>query len=285
VLKRRGWKGRLIVFPAKVQGTGSAAEIASQIRKAGSRGILDTLVVGRGGGGIEDLWPFNEEVVVRALAACPVPVISAVGHEIDFTLSDFAADKRAETPTAAAELISSLYIEANDRLERATDELHVAAEALLRDKAQSLDLVESRLIAQSPSSRVRHDRMRMESMESRLRAAGLARMEIVRRSIERRGQALATHTPHARLSVARSRTESLSHALETALAHLRATRLMRLAGLEARLRAAGIDATLRRGFAVVSDGDGRVISRAGEVISGKRLLLRFADGEAGAEGR
>lgn len=285
VLKRRGWKGRLIVFPAKVQGAGAAAEIAAQIRKAGSLGILDTLVVGRGGGSLEDLWPFNEEVVARAVAASPTPVISAVGHEIDFTLSDFAADKRAETPTAAAELISSTYIEAKDRLELAEVELHEAAENLIRDKAQSLDLLESRLSAQSPLSRVKHDRMRMESLESRLRAAGLARTEVMRRTVERHTHALATHTPHARVGVARSRTESLARAMDTALAHRRDSRAMRLDGLEARLRAAGIDATLRRGFAVVKDGEGRVISHAGEVISGKRISLRFADGEATAEGK
>lgn len=285
VLNRRGWKGRLIVFPAKVQGAGAAAEIAAQIRRAGGLGILDTLVVGRGGGSLEDLWPFNEEAVARAVAACPVPVISAVGHEIDFTLSDFAADKRAETPTAAAELISSLYIEAKDRLELADDELREAAENLLRDKAQALDMLESQLAAQSPAARVRHDRMRMESIESRLRAAGLARTETARRAVEHCAHALATHTPHARLSVARSRTESLARELDTALAHRRATLAMRVDGMEARLRAAGIDATLRRGFAVVKDGEGRVVSRAGEIVPGKSLHLRFADGEARAEGR
>jgi exodeoxyribonuclease VII large subunit len=285
VLIRRGFKGRLIVFPAKVQGAGAATEIAEQIRKAGSLGILDTLVVGRGGGSLEDLWPFNEEVVARAVAASPTPVISAVGHEIDFTLSDFAADKRAETPTAAAELISSNYIEAKDRLELAEEELHEAADNILRDKDQALDLLESRLTARSPLTQVRHDRMRMESLESRLRAAGLARTETMRRAIERCAHDLATHTPHARLSVARSRTESLAHAMETALAHRRDTRDMKLSGLEARLRAAGIDATLSRGFSVVKNAEGRVISHAGEVTPGKRLSLRFADGEAAAEGR
>src|SRR5690606_6847112 len=123
ILRRRGWQGTLRVFPARVQGNEAAAEIAAWITIADQQKLCEILVVGRGGGSLEDLWPFNEEIVVRAIAAAQVPIISAVGHEIDFTLSDFAADKRAETPSAAAELISSTYIESADRLTRATRDL------------------------------------------------------------------------------------------------------------------------------------------------------------------
>jgi exodeoxyribonuclease VII large subunit len=110
ILQRRGWRGRLVVLPARVQGDGAATEMAELLRSAGGLGIFDLLVIGRGGGSLEDLWAFNEETLVRAVAACPVPVISAVGHEIDFTLCDFAADARAETPSGAAELISSNFL-------------------------------------------------------------------------------------------------------------------------------------------------------------------------------
>ena len=96
ILMRRGWRGRVVVLPAKVQGEGAAAEMAAMVALAQELGIFDVMVIGRGGGSLEDLWAFNEEVLVRAVAACTVPVISAVGHEIDFTLCDFAADRRAE---------------------------------------------------------------------------------------------------------------------------------------------------------------------------------------------
>lgn len=284
VLIRRGFKGRLIVFPAKVQGAGSAAEIAAQIRKAGSLGILDTLVVGRGGGSLEDLWPFNEEVVVRAVAACPVPVISAVGHEIDFTLSDFAADKRAETPTAAAELISSLQLEARVRFGGAEESFHETTDEILRRNEQKLDLLESRLAAQSPAARVRHDQLRLEALARRLTTAANAGTGALERKLSRHAHTLATHTPHARVALAHSRVEAFSKNLETALAHRRRTLESKLAGLESRLRASGIDATLKRGFAVVKDGDGRIVAHASEVVSGKSLRLRFADGEADATG-
>ena len=110
ILIRRGWRGRVVVLPAKVQGEGAAAEMVEMLGLAETLGIFDLIVIGRGGGSIEDLWAFNEEPLVRAVAACRIPTISAVGHEIDFTLCDFAADLRAETPSAAAELISSEFV-------------------------------------------------------------------------------------------------------------------------------------------------------------------------------
>ena len=126
ILIRRGWRGRVVVLPAKVQGEGAAAEMVAMLGLAGTLGIFDLIVIGRGGGSIEDLWAFNEEILVRAVAACPVPTISAVGHEIDFTLCDFAADLRAETPSAAAELVSSEFVRFAERTESAGEAISSA---------------------------------------------------------------------------------------------------------------------------------------------------------------
>ena len=115
ILIRRGWRGRVVVLPSRVQGEGAAAEMVAMLGLAEALGIFDLIVIGRGGGSIEDLWAFNEEPLVRAVAACRVPTISAVGHEVDFTLCDFAADVRAETPSAAAELISSEFVRFAER--------------------------------------------------------------------------------------------------------------------------------------------------------------------------
>jgi exodeoxyribonuclease VII large subunit len=119
ILRRRNWRGRVVVLPAKVQGVGAAEEMVAMLGQAAAMELFDILVIGRGGGSLEDLWAFNEEVLVRAVAASPVPIISAVGHEIDVTLCDFAADVRAETPSAAAELISSRFVACNERLGQA----------------------------------------------------------------------------------------------------------------------------------------------------------------------
>ena len=131
ILIRRGWKGRVVVLPSKVQGEGASAEMVDMLRLAVSLEIFDLIVIGRGGGSIEDLWAFNEEPLVRAVAACPVPTISAVGHEIDFTLCDFAADRRAETPSAAAELITSGFVDFSERTQAAGSAMAQAVEETL----------------------------------------------------------------------------------------------------------------------------------------------------------
>lgn len=116
ILRRRDWSGTVIVIPALVQGAEAATQMIEQLEQAERIDGLDLIVIGRGGGSLEDMWCFNDERLVRAVASCAIPIISAVGHEIDFVLTDFAADKRAETPSAAAELISSGYVELNKRL-------------------------------------------------------------------------------------------------------------------------------------------------------------------------
>jgi exodeoxyribonuclease VII large subunit len=145
ILQRRGWCGRLVVLPAKVQGEGAAAEMAEMIAQAEQLGIFELLVIGRGGGSLEDLWAFNEELLVRAVAACAVPVISAVGHEIDVTLCDFAADVRAETPSAAAELISSQFLDGVQRAAQAHGGLHKSAERAAGLARERLEHARSRL--------------------------------------------------------------------------------------------------------------------------------------------
>ena len=145
ILKRRGWFGRLTVFPAKVQGVDAVQSLIRSLDTATRLPGLDILVVGRGGGSLEDLWCFNDEGFARALAESPVPTISAVGHEIDFSLSDFVADVRAETPSSAAELISSSYLEFLDRLEGARELLVEALESRLEEARRSLGDVDARL--------------------------------------------------------------------------------------------------------------------------------------------
>lgn len=284
VLRRRGWKGRVILFPARVQGDGAAAEIAARIRDAADCGLLDTLVVGRGGGSLEDLWCFNEEVVARAIAACALPVISAVGHETDVTLADFVADRRAETPTAAAELISSLRLEAEESLESAAESLERPVEDRFGELGQRLDWAESRLSAHTPKDRLHRESLRLDALSLTLGAAIRARLASATREWDRHAHLIATHTPHAKLARASERVATLGRALGLETSRRLASTQESLVVLEARLRATGVDATLKRGFAIVRSEAGDVISHASEVTPGRPLKLRFADGEAGASG-
>ena len=171
ILIRRGWRGRVVVLPAKVQGEGAAAEMVAMLELAQQLGIFDLLVIGRGGGSLEDLWAFNEEPLVRAVAACTVPIISAVGHEIDFTLCDFAADVRAETPSAAAELVSSHFVAALERATQARQALGDAVDAALARATERLDHARSRLRLLSPAAQIEQGHLRADDLANRLGSA------------------------------------------------------------------------------------------------------------------
>ena len=264
ILRRRGWVGRLLVVPAKVQGEGAAEEIVRGIALANSVRGLELLVVGRGGGSLEDLWCFNEEIVARAVRASRVPVISAVGHEIDFTLSDFAADLRAETPSAAAEYISSARMEIAERFDRAAESLEDSAERALRERAQCVDLLESKLARHSPAAHLRLVREQLAGTASRLESSTATQFSRAREKISHAAFALKLRDPEHAVRLAR----------------------LRLSQLESRLSASGLESTLKRGFAVARDATtGKIIDRARNVAFGQLVELEFSDGRTRVEGR
>jgi len=256
ILIRRGWRGRAVVLPAKVQGEGAADEMAGMLRLAEALGIFDLIVIGRGGGSIEDLWAFNEEPLVRAVAACRVPTISAVGHEIDFTLCDFAADLRAETPSAAAELISSEFVRLAERTESARQSaLGAVSEAMSRAR-ERVAHGRSRLRLLSPAALVERGYLRLDDMTNRLASA-------LRSSLQVRVQ---------RLSGAAARLERASPQTRAVLYR------QRLLSLEKRILGASPGSVLNRGFAIVRDDRGRPVIRRAAIRPGQRLEAEFADG-------
>jgi len=259
ILTRRGWRGRVIVLPAKVQGPGAAAEIVELLRVAQGLGIFDLLVIGRGGGSLEDLWTFNEEALVRAVAACALPVISAVGHEIDFTLCDFAADVRAETPSAAAELISSQFVACAQRAAGAANAMTTLADDALARATERVDHARSRLRLLTPSTQIEQGHLRLDDFANRLVSA-------LRSGLHERRQRLAEvrSTLERRSPVTRVQLES-----------------HRLLSLWKRLEAASPRSVLNRGFAIVRDEQGRPIPRRAGVRSGQRLNAEFSDGSVG----
>ena len=277
ILTRRGWRGRVVVLPAKVQGEGAATEVAAMIEwanqvslggmpnaqcpmpnRAEAAGLVfDLLVVGRGGGSLEDLWAFNEEAVVRAVAGSRVPVVSAVGHEIDFTLCDFAADARAETPSAAAELITSGFVAENERLARLVRALEAEAEAIFAAARERAGGLAARLRLLTPAAQVERGWLRVDDLRNRLEAAAARATQERRHEVALLGGRLAAAGPDRRVE-----NES-----------------QRLLGLWKRLQAASPASVLNRGFAIVRDEAGRPIMRAAGVSAGARLRAEFADGE------
>jgi len=257
IMRRRQWRGRVVILPALVQGPAAAAEIVGMLQLAESMGIFDLLVVGRGGGSLEDLWPFNEEAVVRAVAACRLPVISAVGHEIDFTLCDFAADLRAETPSAAAELITSHYVASTERARQAGESLTGLVDDALRRAAAELDHARSRLRLLAPAARIEQGFLRLDDFANRLGAA-------LRESIQARRQ---------KLMAVENRFGQRSPELRVQ------TESQRLLSLWKRLQAASPASVLNRGFVILKDGAGEPVTRRAKVVPGQPLAAQFADGE------
>jgi exodeoxyribonuclease VII large subunit len=256
ILQRRGWRGRLVVLPARVQGEGAAAEMIEMLQRACSLGIFDLLVIGRGGGSLEDLWAFNEETLVRAVAACAVPIISAVGHEIDFTLCDFAADARAETPSGAAELISSNFLAGAERVARAGQGMETVVAGAVERARAGIDHARSRLRLLSPQAVIEQGHLRLDDLANRTLAA-------LRAGVQEHRQRLTTLAGRYRACSPEPRISLESH---------------RLLALWKRLQAASPDSVLNRGFVIVRDERGQPVPRRAMVKPGQRLTNEFADG-------
>jgi exodeoxyribonuclease VII large subunit len=261
VLSRRGWKGKVTLLPAKVQGEGAAGEIARMVKLGGSCGLFDLIVLARGGGSLEDLWPFNEELVARAVAACPVPTISGVGHETDFTLCDFAASVRAETPSAAAELISSLRIEAEERVMRGEDDLHDLFGHAIEIRLARLNLVQARLRAASPAHQIETATLRLVELSGRLESNLASKIDRRRLSVERMDNRVESAGPKMKLPILTQRLDQIS----------------------LRLISASPKNVLMRGYAIVRGEGGGVKSDASKLATGEKIRVEFRDGERGAE--
>ncbi|MBQ3864297.1 MAG: exodeoxyribonuclease VII large subunit [Clostridia bacterium] len=171
VASRRNPKVDILLCPSLVQGEGAAQTIAEGIRRLSSIEGVDVIIIGRGGGSLEDLWPFNEEIVAYAVAACPVPVVSAVGHETDFSISDFAADLRAPTPSAAAELVVPLIEQYRTDFAGYAADLNRAMERTLERKKQDVLYLEQKLEIREPSKMLENNRIRLRNIQGRLASA------------------------------------------------------------------------------------------------------------------
>jgi exodeoxyribonuclease VII large subunit len=273
-LKRRAPHVRIVLYPAPVQGQGAAEKIAEAIATASRRAEVDVLIVGRGGGSIEDLWSFNEEVVARAIVAASMPVISGVGHETDFTIADFAADLRAATPTAAAELAVTARADWLGSLSADAGDLRRAMDRILGDAGQSLDNLSRRLL--SPASQIEHQRLKLLGMASTLTHAvrgPLNRQGVVLAQLQQRW---ARHRPDSRAMRTQLASEQ-RHLVASMGGQLRARREA-MHALAAQLELLNPQRTLERGYAIVSNAKGKVLQAPGQIKPRDVLRLRLAEG-------
>ena len=251
----------LLLLPVQVQGQGAAEDIAAAIRRAGTLPGIDVIITGRGGGSMEDLWAFNEEIVARAIAESPVPVISAVGHETDTTIADFAADARASTPSNAAEMAVPDRREIIEGLRDVQRHLSDAAAALVQQRRYELLALQRRMEAVRPAQRVAALQARTEAMRLRLNAAMDAKLP---------GYA-------HRLGMAGMRLDAAMNRRMTVLQE-------RIDRARARLAALNPANVLERGYALVMDGD-RVVTSARRADEIDQMTLRFRDGSVAVERR
>lgn len=286
ILKRRFPAVPVVIYPVPVQGDGAAAKIAAALALASRRAECDVLILARGGGSLEDLWSFNEEIVARAIRASTIPVISGVGHEVDFTIADFAADRRAPTPSGAAEIAVPDAAEWLSRLNKDAGRLYNAIGRRLSLKAERLAWQLRRLAVAHPGNRLRQHVQRLDDLELRLKRAVGTGLEGRRQRLGRAAATLAAHRPGPRLRAAGERLAGLEHRLATAMRH-RLEALQARAGSAARtLHTVSPLATLERGYAIATRAsDGAILYSAEQVEPGDGIEVRLARGSVSARVR
>jgi exodeoxyribonuclease VII large subunit len=280
-LKRRMPPASIIIYPAPVQGEGAAQRIAAAIGIAAARAECEVLIVCRGGGSIEDLWAFNEEVVARAIHACPIPVVTGIGHETDFTIADFVADVRGPTPTAAAEIATPDCVELRRKLGHWRQRLSRVALRALEQRMQRLDYLSRRLV--HPRERIRERMAALRHLVARMRACWQrALQEQIWHVRELGAQVKSARLDPLRMlqeqqQLSRRLQQSLDRRLETAAAVLSRT--------EAHLKHLNPQHVLERGYSITATAAGRIVRDSAELARHDEVRITFARGWARAQVR
>ncbi len=268
----------VVLYPVPVQGEGAAQKIAQAINMASRRAECDVLILCRGGGSIEDLWAFNEEVVARAVAASHIPVVSGVGHETDFTIADFVADLRAATPTAAAQAVVPDRQELRQRLAQHRRHLIRAIMRQFEQRMQQTDYLQRRLV--HPAQRIRQQGERLTALWQRIR---LAQAHILQHR-QGHSNSLWQRLRMQRPGVARLQEQqtNLARRLSSAMQHTRDRHDVRLLALQQHLQHLDPQQVLARGYSMVRDARGKVVLSSERIALGERLDIAFAQGGASA---
>jgi exodeoxyribonuclease VII large subunit len=283
VARRAPWV-RILIYPVRVQGKGAEEEIAAAIADLNDATghtlpDIDTIVTGRGGGSIEDLWCFNEEVVARAIRASAIPVISAVGHEIDFTIADLAADLRAPTPSAAAELMIPDQLELRRHLEKLANGMTQVVTGVVRHQRRVLELLARGVLQREPNRIVEEYQQQLDQLAESLAASITARLDEFQARADKAGQVLQINRPDHAVAQYRQRLEAIEHRITSSAEHFMQQRIHRLETAASLLRNLGPEATFARGFSVTIDEKGQAISSVKRVKPGQRVRTRLGDGD------
>lgn len=278
VLHRRDPSLPVIIYPTPVQGADAPAAIVRAIELANQRAECDVLIVGRGGGSLEDLWSFNEERVARAIFASRIPVVSAVGHETDVTIADFVADLRAPTPSAAAEIVSRNQTELLRQLLSQQQRLEMAMDYYLAQQQRRFSRLDHRLQQQHPQLRLARQQTALFRLQQRLNEAMENRLRQSLRQQDRLSQRLAALQPQPRLFQAQRQLEQMRYRLQQSMEKMLNRDRQRFATLAAQLEGVSPLATLARGFSVTTDSAGQVVKKTAQLQSGDTLRTRLDDG-------
>ena len=276
VLKRRFPAIPVLIYPVPVQGVEAPAAIIQALRTAGERRDCDVLMLARGGGSLEDLWAFNDEALARAIHASPIPVVSGVGHEIDYTIADFVADVRAPTPSVAAEMVSPNRDEWQAMILQRRRRLQRAESNRLAQWRLSLDRLARRL--KHPGQRLREQAQRLDELELRMTNAQRHHLRHGQARLAALSARLGGRSPSRNLRELRLRLEAMQRRQRLAMDQQIARNRQRLAGLGRALDGVSPLATLGRGYAIVQTRDGRVLRRAGDVAIGETIEARLGEG-------
>ncbi|WP_439638254.1 exodeoxyribonuclease VII large subunit [Nevskia sp.] len=282
-LARRWPLAAVALYPVPVQGSQAPPAIVRALRELPERAPADVILLARGGGSLEDLWAFNDEAVARAIRACPVPVVSGVGHEIDFTIADFAADVRAATPTAAAELVTPDIAERYGRIDSLDIQLIGLVQRRIQLAREQLLQQAGRLQRLHPGRRLQERAQRLDELDQRLRHAMQMRLQAKREALSLHSRRFESAAPLARVLQWQERLRLLADRLQRGSHRLLAERAAQLRQAEALLNSLNPSAVLQRGYALAMAADGRVLHSADELAAGDRVTVRLADGGFEAE--
>lgn len=284
VLGRRAPWVRVLLYPSKVQGAGAAEDIAAGLEflnaeSGRSLPPIDVIICGRGGGSMEDLWCFNEEVVARALFASQVPVVSAVGHETDFTIADFVADHRAATPSVAAEMVVPDRLALHMQVDAALRRIESLVQRTLREWAQRVVFLERSALFREPRKRLEEAAQRLDLGVEALQRGARVRLEQARNRVEQLGASVRAHRPDQVLALRRQQIDAVQARLLRAVAtRIQSERqsVQRLSQLVVLLSPQG---TLERGYSITLNEKGAVVRGVAEVEKGQTLRVRIRDGQ------
>ncbi|HFU1224003.1 TPA: exodeoxyribonuclease VII large subunit [Citrobacter amalonaticus] len=278
VLKRRDPSLPVIIYPTAVQGDDAPGQIVRAIELANARQECDVLIVGRGGGSLEDLWSFNDERVARAIFASAIPVVSAVGHETDVTIADFIADLRAPTPSAAAEMVSRNQQELLRQILSAQQRLGMAMDYFLANRSRRFTQIYHRLQQQHPQLRLARQQTALERLNQRMNVAIDGQLKRTSQRQSRLLQRLNQQNPQPRIHRAQTRIQQLEYRLaENVRSRLSATR-ERFGNAVTHLEAVSPLSTLARGYSVSTATDGKVLKKVTQVKAGDVMTTRLEDG-------